>query len=116
MIAANDAVLRRSNHNRTLLSTRMIWERGRQPLLTPMKSNIRPSSFVGFALASVAALVNCVSSTLAQDPFTGFANKGLVGVGRVPANSFDRVRGHRNLDTLGGIFSAMYFDESTLRV
>lgn len=61
-------------------------------------------------------LATCISSTLAQDPFPGFANKGLVGMGRVPANSFDRVRGNRNLDTLGGIFSAMYFDESTLRV
>src|SRR4029434_8425226 len=79
-------------------------------------SKILSSSPVRVALASVAVLANCISSTLAQDPVAGFANQGLVGMGRVPANSFDRVRPHRNQDTLGGIFSGMYFDASTLRV
>ena|GEM_PF-3427756 len=45
--------------------------------------------------------------------FSGFANKGLVGVGRVPANSFDQLG--PNIDTLGGVFSSMAFDLSSLR-
>jgi hypothetical protein len=81
-----------------------------------MNSKILSSSPVRFALASVAVFASCISSTMAQDPFAEFANQGLVGVGRVPANSFDRVRPHRNQDTLGGIFSGMYFDASTLRI
>lgn len=41
----------------------------------------------------------------------GWANQGLVGVGRVPADSFD-ARGP-GLDTLGGIGSAAFFDPTT---
>jgi hypothetical protein len=52
----------------------------------------------------------------AQDPFAGFENHGLVGVGRVPANSFDRVGPHNDQDTLGGFFSSMVFDQSTTRL
>jgi hypothetical protein len=54
---------------------------------------------------AVAALT--VTSAMAQGAFAGFQNKGLVGVGRIPADSFDK-RGY-GTDTLGGIFSAMYF-------
>jgi len=39
-------------------------------------------------------------------------NLGLVGVGRLPANSFDRLG--PNVDTLGGIFSGMWLDSATL--
>jgi len=45
------------------------------------------------------------SATLAFGQFAGFVNKGLVGVGRVPAATFDKA-GDGRQDTLGG-FSAM---------
>jgi len=50
------------------------------------------------------------------DSFAGFVNRGLVGVGRIPANSFDRVGPHNDQDTLGGVFSGMFFDPTTLRL
>src|SRR5689334_8666521 len=65
------------------------------PKPTPMNPKILSSSPVRLAFASVAVLATCISSTMAQDPLAGFVNKGLVGMGRVPANSFDRVRGNR---------------------
>ncbi len=51
------------------------------------------------------------AATLAVVPaqFAGAANHGLVGVGRIPADSFDKLGA--NVDTLGGIFSAGYFDQ-----
>jgi 2',3'-cyclic-nucleotide 2'-phosphodiesterase (5'-nucleotidase family) len=52
------------------------------------------------------------ASALAQDPFAGFVNKGLVGVGRIPAATFDRA-GDGQQDTLGG-FSAMAVDPNSL--
>lgn len=50
----------------------------------------------------------------AGEPFAGFENEGLVGVGRVPAAAFDQ-RGAA-LETLGGFFSGMAFDPATLRM
>lgn len=47
--------------------------------------------------------------------FAGFINKGLVGVGRVAAASFDRA-GDGQQDTLGGLFSSMHFDVESLRI
>ena len=49
--------------------------------------------------------------TVANDSFTTVANQGLVGVGRLPADSFDKLGA--GVDTLGGIFSAMYFDPAS---
>ena len=46
-----------------------------------------------------------VNLTIVADPFTGFVNQGLVGVGRIAANQLDAT----GLDTLGGLFSAMTF-------
>ena len=46
-----------------------------------------------------------VNLTIVADPFAGFVNQGLVGVGRIPANQLDAT----GLDTLGGLFSAMTF-------
>ena len=46
-----------------------------------------------------------VNLTIVADPFTGFVNQGLVGVGRIAANQLDTT----GLDTLGGLFSAMTF-------
>jgi len=48
-----------------------------------------------------------------QAQFSNFNNQGLVGVGRIQANSFDRLG--ENVDTFGGFFSAMAFERSTLR-
>ena len=53
----------------------------------------------------------CGATTQAQ--FNGFNNRGLVGVGRIPANSFDRLG--ENVDTLGGMFSAMAFERTSLQ-
>lgn len=55
--------------------------------------------------------VTSLPATLAVVPaqFVGVANHGLVGVGRIPADSFDKLGA--NVDTLGGIFSAGYFDQ-----
>lgn len=47
-----------------------------------------------------------------QAQFAGFQNKGLVGVGRIAPNEFDKSGPRR--DTLGG-FSALTVDRSTLR-
>ena len=48
----------------------------------------------------------------AQAQFDGFVNKGLVGVGRLPASLFDKA-GQGTNDTLGG-FSAMAVDPGSL--
>ncbi|MSU85821.1 MAG: hypothetical protein EXS21_12065 [Pedosphaera sp.] len=53
-----------------------------------------------------------IASTAAQGQFTGFANKGLVGVGRIAASTFDKA-GDGKQDTLGG-FSAMAIEQKTL--
>src|SRR5437667_8899810 len=57
----------------------------------------------------IGGLVLQTSQIHAQ--FEGFANRGLAGVGRLPADSFDRLG--PNVDTLGGVFSAMSFDQTT---
>ncbi len=49
--------------------------------------------------------------SVAPETFSGFVNQGLVGVGRLAANSFDKLGA--NVDTLGGVFSGMYFDPSS---
>ena len=59
--------------------------------------------------ASILLLLNPSHSLHAQ--FDGFANHGLVGVGRLPADSFDTLG--PNIDTLGGIFSSMTFDPAS---
>ncbi len=59
---------------------------------------------------TLSALVASVA--LAQGQFAGFVNKGLVGVGRVPARTFDKF-GDGQQDTLGG-FSAMAVDTNSL--
>lgn len=51
-------------------------------------------------------------ATAAQAQFAGFINHGLVGVGRVPADTFDRA-GDGRQDTLGG-FSAMAVEPGSL--
>ena len=53
-----------------------------------------------------------IGSIAAQGQFTGFANKGLVGVGRIAASTFDKA-GDGKQDTLGG-FSAMAIEPETL--
>ncbi|HTD67661.1 MAG TPA: esterase-like activity of phytase family protein, partial [Candidatus Limnocylindria bacterium] len=58
------------------------------------------------------SVTSAVATLTVQTTFAGFANKGLVGVGRVSANSFDLLGA--GVDTLGGIFSAMFFDQASL--
>ncbi|MCY7375363.1 MAG: esterase-like activity of phytase family protein [Pyrinomonadaceae bacterium] len=58
-----------------------------------------------------AGFVYLMCAAQAQAQFNGFSNQGMVGVGRIPANSFDRLG--ENVDTLGGMFSAMAFDQAT---
>lgn len=48
----------------------------------------------------------------AHGQFQGFINKGLVGVGRIPASTFDKA-GDGRQDTLGG-FSAMAVEPGSL--
>ncbi len=59
-----------------------------------------------FFLASIGA------ASLTHAQFTGFVNKGLIGVGRLPAALFDKA-GQGTNDTLGG-FSAMAIDTHSL--
>lgn len=57
-----------------------------------------------------AALLLLVISAAGSD-FSGFQNRGLVGAGRIPADTFDALGpGH---DTLGGAFSSMVFDRAS---
>jgi hypothetical protein len=60
----------------------------------------------------LSVLILAASATLAFGQFAGFVNKGLVGVGRVPAATFDKA-GDGRQDTLGG-FSAMAIDTNSL--
>jgi hypothetical protein len=67
----------------------------------------RPSCAILTALTMLAV----GSSAFADDPFAGFINHGLVGVGRLPAASFDQLG--EGVDTLGGVFSSMHFDPTS---
>ena len=61
---------------------------------------------------AVGSVTSAVAVLTVQGTFAGFVNKGLVGVGRIDANSFDLLGA--GVDTLGGIFSAMHVDGSSL--
>lgn len=62
----------------------------------------------------VASLLTFLNSSDAAPPGPASppspVNKGLVGVGRVPAGSFDKLGD--KIDTLGGFFSSMYVDRN----
>jgi hypothetical protein len=49
---------------------------------------------------------------VAQGQLAGFVNHGLVGVGRIPADSYDQLG--TQVDTLGGIGSAVFLDASSV--
>ena len=51
--------------------------------------------------------------TLQAADFSQFVNNGLVGVGRIPANTFDQLG--NGVDTLGGIFSSLSVDLSSIK-
>jgi hypothetical protein len=55
---------------------------------------------------SVSLAFGFLTTAVAQSPFDNFKNYGLVGIGRIPADTLDRY-GDGHQDTLGGIFSAM---------
>lgn len=63
-------------------------------------------------LRTLMAMGVLAASTTARAQFDGFENKGLVGVGRLPASLFDKA-GDGAADTLGG-FSAMAVDAASL--
>lgn len=56
-----------------------------------------------------ALLAAALAGTAQAQPLV---NLGLVGVGRLPANSFDQLGA--GVDTLGGIFSGMWLDPATI--
>jgi hypothetical protein len=56
-----------------------------------------------------AALAAALAGTASAQPLV---NLGLVGVGRIPGDSFDKLG--PGLDTLGGIFSGLWLDPATL--
>ena len=61
-------------------------------------------------------LFTCAAAlALALNPFAmaqPLVNLGLVGVGRLPADSSDQLG--PNVDTLGGIFSGMWLEPATI--
>jgi hypothetical protein len=59
---------------------------------------------VSGAIFSLA--IGLTTTAFAHSPFDNFKNYGLVGVGRIPSDTFDRY-GNGHQDTLGGIFSSM---------
>ena len=58
-------------------------------------------------------ILSLLAATAAHAQFAGFVNHGLVGVGRIPAATFDKA-GPAS-DTLGGIFSALTVDASSIQ-
>ena len=74
------------------------------PTLHHMKKNTLLLSALAAAALSLSPLANA--------QFTGFGNSGLVGVGRVSGNAFDALG--PNVDSLGGIGSAIFVDQSSL--
>src|SRR5436190_1543164 len=81
---------------------RALGERGkRKPCSNNnMKKRYKIMAVAGLMLASV---------TVQSQPLV---NLGLVGVGRLAADSFDTLG--PNVDTLGGLFSGMWLDPSTI--
>jgi len=58
-------------------------------------------------------LLSLLAATAVHAQFAGFVNHGLVGVGRIPAATFDKAGPTQ--DTLGGIFSALAVDPTSLQ-
>ncbi|MBN9691168.1 MAG: esterase-like activity of phytase family protein [Verrucomicrobia bacterium] len=60
---------------------------------------------------SLLTLMALAPATLVAADFTGFINHGLVGVGRLSANSLDQT----GQDTLGGVFSSLVVETGTIQ-
>src|SRR5436190_17223196 len=60
-------------------------------------------------LTALAAFACATTLTTQAQPLV---NLGLVGVGRLPGDSFDQLGA--GVDTLGGIFSGMWLDPATI--
>src|SRR5213594_2889449 len=60
-------------------------------------------------LTAIVASAFTVNIAIQAQPLV---NLGLVGVGRLPADSFDALG--PNVDTLGGFFSGMWLDPATI--
>lgn len=67
----------------------------------------------GATVSSVGALSANNSAVAVSGQFSGFVNHGLVGMGRLSGDLLDTVQGAGLVDTLGGLFSSMYFDIGT---
>lgn len=66
---------------------------------------------MNFRLPSLLALL-AATAVHADAQFSGYANNGLVGVGSISANAVDATGN----DTIGGIFSAMAFNQSSIQI
>ncbi len=66
-----------------------------------------------FSLVRTMGFLMLGSTTPAFAQFEGFVDHGLVGVGRLPSDSFDALG--PSIDTLGGVFSGLFFDATTWR-
>src|SRR5690348_14878064 len=78
-----------------------------------MQATKRATKFIGASLLAIATAFAASSASAVEAQsvtFEGaaFVNKGLVGVGRVPAEAKDKLG-----DTLGGIGSGMVADVSS---
>ncbi len=69
----------------------------------------------GAVTSSAAAVALNPSVVPVTSQFNGFQFHGLVGVGRLNANLMDTIQGAAQRDTLGGLFSSMYFDLRTYK-
>src|ERR1051325_3251816 len=63
---------------------------------------------------TVKFLAVAASAALVTNIHAQFLSHGLVGVGRIPADSFDALG--PGIDSLAGLFSSMTFDPATLQV
>src|ERR1051325_6072326 len=63
---------------------------------------------------TVKFLAVAASAALVTNIHAQFLSHGLVGVGRIPADSFDALG--PGIDSLAGLFSSMTFDSATLEV
>jgi hypothetical protein len=72
--------------------------------LRSFSSRVRSDRLISVILILVFGLT--IRTAAAQSPFDNFKNYGLVGVGRIPADTFDQF-GNGHQDTLGGLFSAV---------
>ena len=85
-------------------------DRGNYLMVPPLSLGSHTLRFGGTSGSFSLAITYHI--TIAPEQFPGFENHGLVGVGRVPAASFDKLGA--GVDTLGGFFSSMSIDQTSI--